>query len=116
MKDHLDSDYIEDIVNSINSIENFVKGVTYNDFINNEMMYEAVIRKLGIIGEACNNLSKEIKDKHTEIPWREIIGMRNIIIHNYLGVDLKIIWTSIKKDVPEFKGFISKLIKDIEDG
>lgn len=88
MKNRLDADYIEDILDSINSIEKFTEGYSYENFIEDEKTYEAVIRKFGIIGEACNKISNETKEKYPDIHWREIIGMRNKIIHNYFGVDL----------------------------
>lgn len=107
-----DRDYIDDILDSINSIEKFVANNSYEEFLNNEMLHEAVIRKIGIIGEACNKLSDITKNKYPEIPWREIIGMRNKIIHNYFGVNLYTVWIAVQDEIPLFKSFVAKLQSD----
>jgi uncharacterized protein with HEPN domain len=115
MKNRLDGDYIEDILTSLNSIEKFVENYSYEDFIEDEKTYEAVIRKFGIIGEACNKISEEIKEKYPDIPWRQIISMRNKVVHGYFGVDLATIWDTIQINFPEFKIFIINLLQDIKN-
>lgn len=115
MNKRLNTDYIEDIINSINSIEKFVKNYSYEDFISDEKTYEAVIRKFGIIGEAANKISEDLKQKYSEIPWRAIIGMRNKVIHGYFGLDLATIWDTIENGLPEFKVFILMILENIQD-
>ncbi|MCG2717230.1 MAG: DUF86 domain-containing protein [Nanoarchaeota archaeon] len=101
--------YLEVIKNSIKKIEKYTKELSFDDFSNNEKTVDAVIRNLEIIGEAVNNIPKEIKVKYTFIPWNKIIGMRNKVIHEYFGIDLEILWETIKKDIPKLKKEIKKL-------
>src|SRR3989338_4430252 len=89
--------YLVDIKECIRNIESYTKDLTFEKFKNNKMAVDAVVRNLEIIGEAANNLSDEIKRKSKDIEWSEIVCMRNIIIHEYFGVDLEIIWTAIKE-------------------
>jgi uncharacterized protein with HEPN domain len=115
MINRFDGDYIEDIINAINSIEKFVEGYTCEEFIEDEKTYEAVIRKFGIIGEACSKISKETRGNHPEIPWREIISMRNKVVHDYFGVDLITIWETIEINFPDFKILMKSLLKEIDE-
>lgn len=103
--------YIKYIIESIENIEKFVKDVTYKDFSEDVMRYSAVIRMLEIIGEATVNISDELKIKYEEIPWRIMKDMRNFLIHQYFGVDLKTLWDTIENDLPDLK----KNIMNIED-
>lgn len=100
--------YIEDIKDSIRKIEKYTKKLTFNGFIKNEMAIDAVIRNLSIIGEAAKNIPQSTKSKHREIPWYEIIGMRNKVIHEYFGVNEEILWKTIKEDIPFLKKKIRK--------
>lgn len=101
--------YIEDIVNSIEKIEDYVGELTFSDFCNDYKTIDAVTRNLSIIGEASNNMPEEMKLKYPEIPWAEIVGMRNKVVHEYFGVDEEILWKTIKEDLPNFKEQILKL-------
>ncbi len=78
--------YIEDILASMNKIEKCISGLTYDAFEKNEMVVDAVIRNLEIIGEAAKNIPEEIREKHSEIPWKRMMGLRNIMIHDYFGL------------------------------
>jgi len=95
--------FVEDILNAMNKIERYIKGLTYEMFGKNEMVIDAVIRNLEIIGEASKNIPEIISKKFLDIPWRRMIGLRNITIHEYFGVDLDIIWEIITKNIPETK-------------
>lgn len=105
--------YIDDILESIRKIEGYVKGLSNDQFLEDERTIDAVVRNLSIIGEAVKNLPDEIKTKHIEIPWNEIIGMRNKVIHEYSGVDTDILWETAKKDLPIFKNQIIELSREI---
>lgn len=98
MRDH--RLYIQDIVESMEKILDYTRGLEFDDFVNNQMAYDAVIRNLEIIGEAARNVADEITSKHPEIPWSDMVGMRNILIHSYLGVDDFIVWNTVK-NLPE---------------
>jgi len=83
--------YLNDIWEAILKIEKYTKGLSYEEFLNNMMVIDAVVRNLEIIGEATKNLSKEIKSQYPEIPWKEMAGMRDKLIHEYFGIDLDIV-------------------------
>lgn len=101
--------YITDIKTSIAKIERYTKGILLDNLKKDEKTIDAVIRNLGIIGEAAKNIRGEIKDKYPDVPWREIIGMRNKVIHEYFGVDIDILWKTIKEDVPMLKKRIREI-------
>jgi uncharacterized protein with HEPN domain len=107
--------YIIDILEAINKIEVYTKGIDFDSFCCNQMMFDAVIRNLEIIGEAAKNLPEEIKAKYTEIPWRQMIGVRNLLIHEYFGIDNLIIWEIIKTNIPEIKPNIVRAIQEEGD-
>ena len=105
--------YIEDINESIRKIEKYTKDLSLDDFKKNIMAVDAVVRNLSVIGEAVKNIPEEVKAKHPNIPWQEIIGMRNKITHEYFGVDIDILWETIKKDIPAFAKQINQLQANI---
>lgn len=98
-----DQIYIEHILKAIGLIEKFVAGKTEVDFQHDPMLSSAVIRQLEIIGEAAKRLSPELKDKLGSLPWRRITDMRNFLIHDYIDVDLEIVWKAVTEDIKELK-------------
>ncbi len=96
------------IFEAIAAIERFSDGKSKEEFMMDEMLSSAVIKKFEIIGEACCRLSSEFQADHANIPWKEIIGMRNILIHDYFGTDLGSIWNSIEEDLPRLKERLRK--------
>jgi len=110
-----DRAYLKHILEAITNIEKFVEDLTKEGFFENVEKQYAVLRGLEIIGEATKNLSKDLKVKYREIPWREIAGMRDKLIHEYFGVDLELVWVTIEDKLPEFKKQILKILKEIED-
>jgi uncharacterized protein with HEPN domain len=101
--------YLNDIKSAINSIENFTKGITAEQFKRDDKTSSAVIRKLEIIGEATKHIPNDIREKYTQIPWKEMAGMRDKLIHTYSEVDLNLVWKTIKNRIPELKSFIIQL-------
>ncbi len=99
-------DYVEDIINEISLIENFVKGMTFEQFLEDEKTSYAVIRALEIIGEASKKIPEQVRLVYQEIPWREMSGMRDKLIHDYFGVNLEVVWKTVQEDL---KGLIEKL-------
>lgn len=95
--------YLQDILISIVKIEGYIKGLSREAFYNNEQVLDAVVRNLEIIGEAANNVPKEILIKYPNIPWSDMVSMRNKILHEYFGVDEEIVWKTITEDLPELK-------------
>src|SRR3989344_959859 len=101
--------YIDDILEGIMQIEKYTKKVNENKFNKNIQLQDAVLRRLEIIGEAVKNIPENFRDSHTKIPWKKIAGLRDILIHEYSGVDLKRIWKVIKEDLPDLKEKILKI-------
>ena len=101
--------YINDILSSINAIEEFVSDMDFKAFSNDRKTSSASIRELEIIGEAVVKISVELKSEYPEIDWRDIKDLRNLLIHEYFGIDLEIIWNIIIKDIPTLKINIIKI-------
>ena len=106
-------DYIKDIVDSINDIEEFVKGMEFGDFERDRKTINAVIRSLEIIGEAAKKIPERLRKKFPDIPWKEMAGMRDKLIHEYHGVDLEIVWTVIKEELPPLKPKFEKMLEEV---
>ena len=106
-----DSIYIEHIIDSGNKIITFLEDKTKEAFDSDEKLRLAVIHLLQIIGEAAGRISKEFCHKHPEIPWKAIIGMRNKVVHDYLGVDENIVWDTATNELPQLINKLEKLIK-----
>jgi len=100
------------IRDSIESIEKYVKGLSFEDFVTAAQTQDALIRRLEIIGEAAKNLPEDFKKMHSDIPWKDIAGMRDVLIHEYFGVSLKTVWSVINDDLPKFKEQINNLLKN----
>lgn len=105
--------FIEDILDATTKIEKYTKDLSYEDFVKNQMIIDAVVRNLEIIGEAARNIPKSIQKKYKDVPWNRMIGLRNIVIHGYFGIDLSIIWEIITKNLPETKPSLLKILKEI---
>ena len=99
----------------MNKIENYIEGLDFDSFAHNNMVVDAVIRNLEIIGEAIRNIPDNFIDKYPDIPWKRMIGLRNIVIHTYFGIDLENIWKIIAENIPEVKPKIVEILNDIKD-
>lgn len=107
-------DYLQDILEAITDIENFVANITYEEFVKDKKTLNAVVRSIEIIGEASKNLPRPLKTKYAELPWKEIAGMRDKLIHAYFGMDTETIWETIKHNIPGLKQTIQKIKNDQE--
>ncbi len=85
--------------------------MTYEDFENDERTVDAVLRNLEIIGEAPGNTPSELRDKSSDIPWRRIVGLRNVVIHQYFGVDIENTWEVITNDLPDLKEKVKSILE-----
>lgn len=107
-----DKTYLAHIRDAIETTEEYLQGVTYEQFDSSKMIIDAVIRELEIIGEASHNLSSQFKQENPEIQWRRMKDMRNFLIHEYFGVNTKVVWDTCQKDIPLFKDFVNKTLDD----
>jgi uncharacterized protein with HEPN domain len=103
--------YIEHILNCIRKINEFSEGLSKKEFKKNELVQDAVIRNIEIIGEASKKVSSDLKKTYYKIPWKEISGMRDKLIHDYLGVDTDVVWQTIKEDIPSLKLLLEEILK-----
>jgi len=103
MKDN--NAYLKHILDAISLIEKF-----YSEYGESDISQAAIERQLEIIGEASNNLAPKIRSNNPQVPWRDMINMRNILIHNYMGVNVKTIWDTVTEDLPELKKQITAIL------
>ncbi|MCA6362548.1 MAG: DUF86 domain-containing protein [Bacteroidetes bacterium] len=108
MKD--DMIYIEHILDAINQILLYTEQVERDDFLNDRMRQDAVIRQFEIMGEATKNISSDFTEQYPSIEWRYMAKMRDRLIHNYFGVDKRIVWETVKSDLPRLHKEITKLL------
>ncbi len=92
--------YCRDILESGAAIRSYVKGIDFNAFVTDRMRYMAVIREFEIIGEAVGKLATELKQSFPDVPWQDVKDFRNLLIHEYFGVDLEIVWNTIQGELP----------------
>lgn len=104
-----DKAYLKDMQDAISDIEAFVAGIDEPEFYRNKEKKYAVVRALEIIGEAAKNVSKELKAKHKQIAWKEIVGMRDKLIHGYFGIKWELVWGTVKNKIPELKNQLLKI-------
>ncbi|WP_024787470.1 MULTISPECIES: DUF86 domain-containing protein [unclassified Lebetimonas] len=104
--------FLDDILESVNAIESYVVYIDFDEFKNDRKTYQAVIREFEIIGEATKNIYQDLKKVYPNYDWRKIIDFRNIVSHNYFGIDFLTIWNTIFDKLPELKQIIEKILKE----
>jgi uncharacterized protein with HEPN domain len=100
---------LDDILESIGRIEQYVKNLSFEEFSNDQKSVDAVIRNLEIAGEAANRLPDDFKEKYGEIEWHKVVGLRHRIVHDYFGIDLEIIWQILHKDLPALRDALKQI-------
>jgi len=111
MSKRKDAELLEDIKEAIKRIEIYTQKIEYKEFLKDTKTQDAVVRNLEIIGEAVKNISKELKKKFFQIPWKELAGLRDRLIHKYFGVNYEVVWTIIRDELPEISLKIDKINK-----
>lgn len=104
---------VEHILDAINEVEKYLLNSSYVDFMTNSEKRFATIKQIEIVGEACNQITLELKETHPEIEWKSIRGFRNISIHEYFGVNFQIVWEIARYDLPLLKEKFSRIIQDL---
>ncbi|MDM7273679.1 HepT-like ribonuclease domain-containing protein [Sulfurihydrogenibium azorense] len=107
--------FLKDIISSMEAIEKFVEGMEFEDLVKDDKTSSAVIRKFEIIGEAARNIPNRIREKYPQIPWKHMVGMRDRLIHGYFGIDYKLVWDTLKLEIPKLKPELQKILKEMEN-
>lgn len=105
--------YLQDILDAMLAIEQFVEGIGFEEFKEDDKTSSAVVRKLEIIGEAAKQITDDIKSKYPQLPWKEMAGMRDRLIHFYFGIKYELVWHTIKDVIPVVKPVIREILKYI---
>lgn len=107
-------DYLRDIVAYAEKAQSFVEGMDFRKFVANEEKVLAVIRALEVIGEAARQIPTSVRERYVEIPWQDMVAMRNVVIHGYFGVDIEVIWRTVRDDLPPLRAAAARMLADLE--
>ncbi len=110
MRRNNDLTYLGDILDAIQRIESYTTSVGKNEFIENLMMQDAVMLQIEVIGEATNNITDEFQEQYDEIPWSQMRGLRNRIVHDYRGINLNVIWDTVQNNLPALKRQVQEIL------
>jgi uncharacterized protein with HEPN domain len=108
------SDYLRDILEASQKAMQFVEGMSYEIFSNDEKTQYAVVRALTVIGEAAKKIPKSVQNRFPDVPWKLMAGMRDIVVHEYFRVDLKRVFETVRRDLPPLNGAMARMLIEIE--
>lgn len=106
--------FLDHVLESINDIQNYTSGISKEKFLRDKKTQDAVVRRLEIIGEAIKKLPAAFIKKYKKIAWRKAAGMRDVLIHEYFGVNVKIVWKTVEKDIPKLKSALKKILVQLD--
>lgn len=106
--------YIKDILGYMERAEKHIEDLSFDEFLKDDKTGDAVIRCIEVIGEATKNIPDGIRNKYLSIPWRDMAGMRDKIIHGYFTVDIETVWLVVREDIPRLKPMIVKVLEELE--
>lgn len=106
--------YVRDIVQNMQDAEEFIQGMSYDQFVADKKTFNAVVRSIEVIGEAAKHVPESVRSKYPAVPWKEMAGMRDKVIHFYFGVDREAVWLVAKERIPAIKPLIVRIVQDLE--
>lgn len=106
--------YIKDILQNMRDAEEFIRGLSYEEFAGDKKTFNAVVRSIEVIGEAAKHVPEGVRSKYPAVPWKEMSGMRDKVIHFYFGVDREAVWLVAKERIPAIKPLIEHTLQDLE--
>ena len=112
MSPRTDRDFLGDIQEAIRRIMEYTSEMTYEAFVNDTKTQDAVVRNLEVIGEATKNLSTKLRKRYPDLPWKNMAGVRDRLIHHYFGVNLDIVWQIVEAELPKVRAQLEKILHD----
>jgi uncharacterized protein with HEPN domain len=106
--------FLADMLESIDKIQRYTAGVDFERFAGDDLLLDAVVRNLEIIGEAARHIPETVRRRYPEVPWKRVVGLRNIVVHEYFAVDVEIVWTIIRENLPALEDALQKMLTDLE--
>ncbi|WP_238569903.1 DUF86 domain-containing protein [Thermus thermophilus] len=103
------------MLESLEKIERYTAGLTFERFAQDDRTVDAVVRNLEVIGEAARQIPSEVRERYPEVPWRRVIGLRNVVVHEYFAVDVEIVWTVVRQSLPELKEALRRMMAELEE-
>ena len=104
---------LQDMLESLEKIERYTTGLTFERFARDDRTVDAVVRNLEVIGEVARQIPSEVRERYPEVPWRRVIGLRNVVVHEYFAVDVEIVWTVVRQSLPELKEALRRMMAEL---